>query len=539
MPEGIPGSSCGGNTVAPRAISETEGIFKWYDMETGGTSLRESPKTQSDSFTPNPLPSLTTNYYVSITDDNGCESSTRKLVPFSIDGDPAITPTVTPAARCGAGFVTLSASAAQSGTFRWYDKADNSGLLVRSTQGSTDSYTTPDITESTDFYVTFTDDARGCVSTSQSVTATVSSPPSAPSTVPANRCGTGSVSLSASSTLGGTFKWYLGVTGGEPLQTNSDVSSSTYNPDITSTTTFYVTFSNAGCESSPRTPVVATVNVRPSEPSEVIPGSSCGGNTVAPRAFNATEGIFKWYDTQTGGTSLQTSQKTQSDSFTPAPLPSLTTNYYVSITDDNGCESSTRKLVPFSVDGVPAITPTVTPAARCEAGSVTLSASATESGTFRWYDKADNSGLLVRSTQGSTDNYNTPDITQSTNFYVTFTDDARGCVSAIKTVTATVSSPPSELNLDPATRCGTGSVSLKASSSLAGTFKWYSAETGGSPLWTEIGVSLSTYNPSVTGTTTFYVTFSNACGESSPRKSVVATVNGLEPSIVPGSSCGG
>ncbi|MFM8833657.1 MAG: hypothetical protein ACKOEV_08525, partial [Cytophagales bacterium] len=393
MPEGIPGSSCGGNTVAPRAFNATEGIFKWYDTQTGGTILQTSQKTQSDSFTPNPLPSLTTNYYVSTTDDNGCESSRIKAI-FSIDEAPAIEPAVTPAARCGAGSVTLSASATESGTFRWYDKADNSGLLL----SSNSTYATPDITESTDFYVTFTDDARGCVSTSQSVTATVSSPPLAPSTEPSTRCGTGSVSLRASSSLAGTFRWYSAETGGSPLRTEIGVSSSTYNPSVTGTTTFYVTFSNVCGESSPRKSVVATVNALPSEPSEVIPGSSCGGNTVAPRAFNATEGIFKWYDTQTGGTNLRESPKKQSDSFTPNPLPSLTTNYYVSITDDNGCESSTRKLVRFSIDGAPAIEPAVTPAVRCGAGSVTLSASATpQSGTFRWYDKADNSGLLLSS----------------------------------------------------------------------------------------------------------------------------------------------
>ena len=190
-------------------------------------------------------------------------------------------------------------------------------------------------------------------------------------------------------------------------------------------------------ESSPRTPVVATIKALPPEPS-TIPGSSCGGIPVASRAIGETEGIFRWYAAPTGGTALQTSLKSQFDSFTPDPLPNVTTDYYVSITDDiTGCESA-RTSVRFSINGDPAIVPTVTPAARCGAGTVTLSASATVPGTFRWYDKSDNSGLLM----GSNATFATPDITQSTDFYVTFTDQGRGCVSAIQAVTATVSSPP-------------------------------------------------------------------------------------------------
>ena len=153
-------------------------------------------------------------------------------------------------------------------------------------------------------------------------------------------------------------------TGSSLLQTDSKVLSSTYatDPPLTTTTTFYVTFSNACGESSPRTPVVATINGL--EPTS-IPGSSCGGVTVAPRAFNATGGIFNWYDMETGGTAFRTSPKVQFDSFTPDPLPNVTTDYYVSITNDvTGCESA-RTSVRFSINGDPAIVPTVTPAESC------------------------------------------------------------------------------------------------------------------------------------------------------------------------------
>ena len=87
---------------------------------------------------------------------------------------------------------------------------------------------------------------------------------------------------------------------------------------------------------------------------------------------------------------------------------------------------------------------------------------------------------------------------------------------ATLTLSPTVSTTPNS-------RCGTGTVALSASATDSGTISWYSALTGGTALTT--GTSYTT--PSISTTRTYYVDATNACGTSTPRTSVIATVNAL------------
>ena len=82
---------------------------------------------------------------------------------------------------------------------------------------------------------------------------------SPPSTTGAERCGDGSVTLSASGCSGGTLKWYDDPTAGTKVNEGTS-----YTLNITATKTFYVSCTTAdGCLSA-RTPVTATRNPVPS-----------------------------------------------------------------------------------------------------------------------------------------------------------------------------------------------------------------------------------------------------------------------------------
>lgn len=86
---------------------------------------------------------------------------------------------------------------------------------------------------------------------------TVQSLPSAPAVTHGSREGIGPVTLSASAPSGHTFRWYAVEAGGTPL--NSTSSSTFTTPDLSSTTTYYVSVVNtSGCESA-RAAVIATV----------------------------------------------------------------------------------------------------------------------------------------------------------------------------------------------------------------------------------------------------------------------------------------
>ena len=86
--------------------------------------------------------------------------------------------------------------------------------------------------------------------------------PVAPATTGASRCGSGSVSLSASGS-GGTLTWYSDA----GLTTVVASGTSSYNtPSLSSTTTYYVTETSAGGCVSSASPVTATVNTPPTAP---------------------------------------------------------------------------------------------------------------------------------------------------------------------------------------------------------------------------------------------------------------------------------
>ncbi|MFM7668291.1 MAG: PKD domain-containing protein, partial [Bacteroidota bacterium] len=83
----------------------------------------------------------------------------------------------------------------------------------------------------------------------------------------------------------------------------------------------------------------------------------------------------------------------------------------------------------------------------------------------------------------------------------------------------TINQTPSVTGTTPASRCGTGTVSLAATAST-GTISWFSAATGGTALGT--GGTFTT--PSISTNTTYYVEVtSNGC--TSARTAVLATVN--------------
>ncbi|MBM2816911.1 MAG: hypothetical protein HW421_3673, partial [Ignavibacteria bacterium] len=128
--------------------------------------------------------------------------------------------------------------------------------------------------------------------------------------ISASRCGSGSVTVSASGAVTGEdYKWYSAQTGGTLLQTGG---STFITPTLTTTTTYFVTRYNTttNCESATRSSAVATINSTLSEP-VATGGSRCGTGTVTLSASGAQAGEdYKWYSAPTGGIPLQTDGST-------------------------------------------------------------------------------------------------------------------------------------------------------------------------------------------------------------------------------------
>jgi Ig-like domain CHU_C associated len=149
---------------------------------------------------------------------------------------PQITAT-TPASNCGAGTVTLQATAS-GGTINWYDAA-SFGNLVHT--GNT--YTTPFLNTTTTYYV----DA-GCSNNRTAITATIHTIPSITSTnTPVSRCGAGAVTLQATTTIG-TVNWYSSLTSSAIIGSGTSLTV----PNITQNTTYYAEAINNGCTNGNR-----------------------------------------------------------------------------------------------------------------------------------------------------------------------------------------------------------------------------------------------------------------------------------------------
>ena len=480
-----PTTICGGETFTISATASA-GTLAWYNVSTGGIVQGTGTSFSLSNW------GTTTTFYVQAT--NGSCQSIRTPVIVTVNQRP-FAQTATGASRCGAGTLALSATYT-NGTINWYDAAIGGTLVFT---GS--NFVTPSLSTTTTYYV---EGVNGtCVSSVRTaITATVNAIPTVTSTTPASRCGAGIITLNAASSIG-SLVWYNVATGGTALATGTS-----FSPSISGTTTYYVEASNGTCTST-RTAVTATIDVAQTITS-TTPGNRCDAGTVILSAV-ATGGTLNWYAAASGGSILASGSN-----FTTPSLSSSTT-YYVEVT--NGTCTSTRIAVLASVNGLAAPTGN---ANQSFCGSGTVGSLVTTSGTnIVWYS-ASTGGTVVS---------NGTALVSGTTYYASQNNGT--CESASRLgVTATINAIPTVTSTTPASRCGAGSITLNAASSI-GTLVWYNVATGGTAIAT--GTS---FNPTISGTTTYFVEAVNGACKST-RIAVVATVDAAQTitSTIPGNRC--
>jgi gliding motility-associated-like protein len=155
------------------------------------------------------------------------------------------------------------------------------------------------------------------------------------STTDAIVCGSGSVTITATSSEG-EILWFDASTGGIQLATGISYTTSS----LTTNTTFYATVSVDGCTTLQRTPILVTVNQRPII-TATIDDLICSGTAVLRATTSA--GQINWYDSFTSTTPIFTGTN-----FT-TPILNSTTTYYVEAISA-ACKSSTRTVITAVVD---------------------------------------------------------------------------------------------------------------------------------------------------------------------------------------------
>ncbi|HEY0652112.1 MAG TPA: DUF6443 domain-containing protein [Chryseosolibacter sp.] len=525
VPSGTGATRCGSGTVSLTASPGAGGnSIRWYDAPTGGNLL-----STSTSFSPS-VSGTTTYYITSYNTAWGYETSTtlgRVAVTAYVNPIPG-QPGASGTSICGPGAVTLSASIGADGnTVRWYDASSGGNLLTSGT-----SYSTPTLYGTTTYYLSTYNSSTGCESTMATarvpVTVYVNPIPSAPGGFPNSRCGSGTVSLSASiGSNANTVRWYDASSGGSLLATSTTFTT----PTISSSTTYYISSYNTGtgCESG-RVAVTATVNPTPGAAFVEAISNQCGPGSVTIYASYGSNGnMVRFYDASSGGNLLATTL-----TYTTPALTSSTIYYMSSYNTSTGCESASRVAVTATINTIPGA-PSASGSSRCGAGTVFLSATpGTNGSTVRWYSTSTGGSPLATSTT-----YTTPSLSSTTTYYLSTVSSA-GCesTSARVPVTATIIPIPDAPIATSNARCGSGTVSLTASPGANGnTVYWYTTSTGGSAFHSGLA-----YSPNLSATTTYYLSSFNTagCESTSARVPITATINPIPSSPIynGGSRCG-
>jgi Ig-like domain CHU_C associated len=541
-----PTTFCQGGSVTLSVPAVAGSTYQW-------SSTQNTPSitvTQSGS------------YSVTVTTSGGC-TATSAPVTVTVNPTPVVL-TTTSGARCGAGTVVLEAHNVPPGGTRWYDVATGGTPIAV----SVNPFTTPTLTSTTTFYVSGVN-AAGCEGPRAPVTATINPLPNATITAsgPTTFCQGGSVVLTAAGGIG--YQWSTGAT--------------TSSITVTQAGTYSVTATNAaGCSATSAATTVtissagsaafayptSTYCLNGSNPTPAITGTAGGTFSASPAGLSlnpstgqinlaaSTAGTYTITYSVTGSCAAQ---QTQTVTLTTAPAALFGYNNGGSLCAGAG-GSVLPTLVPGSSIGTMTATPaglslnpatgaidlsqsqpgtytvtnTIPASGNCAAASFTRSvtvvaaptATITASGPTTF---CQGSSVVLTAMNGSSYQWSTgattPSITvtQAGTYSVTVTY-AAGCTSTSAPTVVTVNPAQLALTVTGASRCGPGSVPLEAHNIPPGGTRWYDVASGGTPVAVSVNPLIT---PTLTATTTYYVSGVNAAGCEGPRTAVTGTINPL------------
>jgi hypothetical protein len=494
-----PVTICGPDVaVLSATVSPSNVVINWFSTATSTTVLGNGI-----SFT-TPTLSTHTSYFAEA-DNKGC-ASTRGSSLITVK----VTPEITAAAAtpiCGtSGTSTLTATATSGATITWYPIA-NAGLA----SGTGSPYTTTVLTSNRNYYAEAT--LNGCKSSPRTlVTATVQTAvPSITSTSPGVVCGTGSTQLKAT-TNNGTISWYA-----TPTSTTALGTGTSFTTNISANTTYYVESVNALCKSTRVAVLAETNSIIPTLSNLVTGPTRCDTGSVAMSAAT-NYGYVQWYNN--GGSVLLDTGNTFNSPDITANTPFYVRAFY------KGCTSAYQYAY-ANVVIPPAITST-TPASICQGQSLAqISATSTGGGSIIWYADSLTTTILFSSSQGVLTITPTPTTTKKY-----FVQGSRsGCDNGKRIpVILTVKPLPTITSTTPAAICGSGTVSLNATSTAGTSINWYLSSTDVVPTATATNAFTT---PNLTASKTYYLLPSSLNGCSTTvRTPITATINAIPSSVV-------
>ena len=529
-------------TVADLAV--TGSTILWYSIAVGGVPLANGTVLG------------TGNHYFASQTVSGCESTSRLDILATINPTPSAPTGASTQTFCSSDSPVIGDLIATGSSIQWYDAAVGGTLYV-----STDP-----LGNGNHYFASQT--VAGCESTDRlEVTVTVNTTPVEP-TGSANQsfCSDASHTINDLVATGTAIQWYDAIIGGT-VYTGTDI--------LIDGNHYYASQTVNGCESTVRLDVTATINPTPLAPTGTSPQSFCSDALPVVGDLVATGTSVQWYDADTGGTLLLSTD-----------LLSDGTHYYASQTSVDGCESTDRFDLTAIVNASPAAPTGDASQIFCSGSSPTIADLVAIGTSIKWYDDPTAGNLLASSdalgngthyyaSQTSVDGCEstarldvtatvnvTPsaptgnatqtfcagatvaDLTVATGIGIKWYDalsggtllsgfdvlidgnhyfasqTVTGCESILRfDVVVTVNPVPIITTTTPGSTCGTGTVTLGATAS-AGIINWYDVSSGG----TSLGTGTSFFTPIISSTTTYYVDATSLSCTTGTRTAIVATV---------------
>jgi hypothetical protein len=498
------------------ALTATGSSLKWYTAATGGVG-------SSTAITPTTTTVGTTSYWVTSSNANGCESA-RAKIDVTINAKPTVSITGANAICVGA---TTTLSPTTGGTWASSNTAfatvTNAGVVSGVASGAPT--------------FTFTQTSTGCVSLATAAV-TVNAIPSAPSV--SNVTYIQGATASALTATGTSLKWYTAATGGTGSATAPTPSTTTVG-----TTSHWVSQTVSTCE-SPRAKIDVTVNTVEYLPYHI--GAAATGSDYLFYGLEAT--LTNFTTCQFGGT-VTFSASNYNGTWTNGNFDYYINNTFIGSASGSIVVDLTPYLPITSVkvvktsyanwntvdiqvntqsftSSMPATGPTVANVSYCQ-GATPSALTATMTGTgasLKWYTTAFGDSYSATAPTPTTG-------TVGTTSYWVAQANSSGCESVRSKIDVIINALPTAPSITtPVTYCINATAT--ALTTTGTSLKWYTAATGGTG-------SATAPTPSTTtaGTTSYWVSQTDANTCESPRAKIDVTINALPsaPTVSPVSYC--
>lgn len=377
---------------------------------------------------------------------------------------------------CSGGRVTLTATASDSATVRWYTTPTGGTPVFTGKE-----FLTPVLTANTVYYAESYRASTDCSNPIRTpVTIQVLPVPVAPAIIKGDTAicsGNSAVLIARPVNPAHTIRWYGAATGGTALSLDSVFTTAA----LTATTTFYAEAFNGTCGSATRVPVTVTVGTAPANPVlESNNVSVCTNTPATLRVTSSTTGLtINWYTVISGGTPVATGA-----TFT-TPALTGTTIYYVEATGVGGCTNPSGRIqATVTVNSTPAVPVLVDSVVRvCNNATASFSVVNPITGiVYNWYTAA-TGGTLV----GTGTTFTTPALLDSATYFVEAVGTGN-CISngraiARASVDSVITTPV--VQSPDVTVCRGSQATLRVQNPLPGlTYHWYDALSAGNRVFT-------------------------------------------------------